>query len=849
MKRKMLFLLICSFMLVTFAQFFEEKPKQPVKFAADWIEYNTAQDEVYCRGSVLVTLEDGKIFCDQAMVNTAAKEVYAYGHVRYVRFDEKTLKRIEKIEKSKKKKALSPDDESYSTDVKADFLRFNYEFNHLYANDFDGHSKNAYFKMPEVRSLSRNEGIGRQCTVTTCNLPHPHYSFRCKEIEVFYDERVFAKGATLLFDRTPIFYMPYYTKTLGEGSPWNMTLGRDSDLGTFVKLGYLFRHKVYADNKKKVKLASWKVHLQGEHYSDRGEGILAEGDYSYYNDRFKGKFQSYFIQDENYEIARRRDNRDDEEVERDRYSLTTANRWELPGDFIFRFSMNAYRDPDIYTDFFSEDLFDAMKMNRTAEASLTRVFDQYYFNLAMRYKETLDCVPYHDYYKTWDDDYMFDGIDYNSPWPYDTKNKYYETQRQLPILRFERSYLALNKYFHYKFSFETFNSKDTGVMPQEDTDDAWVRGISMDNRLLFGINLTKRINFTSKTGFILGYAERESERYGGSNFTLTGDQPIAAGSTMTKYWLNASMIQNYYDDIDNEVMHFYSYNDLSYKFADNLRLHLLHSYGHNLGYSFSDFYRDTARKNYRTDIYDFPEEENFVGISLRHSWDKPRYRSNLFYYENMRSSLYPDEPLRKLGYKFSIQFLKPSLRLSFGPYWEKRNKKTRTNGIITDYSEDAFAVSAGIRYKYYIEEKNRRKNKWWISSNVTYLKEDDDDPNKPANANDLEDVSSRWVTSVGWHLSKKWYLIARYSYDIEESMYQSMNFSFKRDLHCWFMSLNYRMSQNVDSNDDDFGEKKSRLSVNFGLKTFSRLAVSSNENYADTQTYNNLYDRMESFSQ
>ncbi len=129
------------------------------------------------------------------------------------------------------------------------------------------------------------------------------------------------------------------------------------------------------------------------------------------------------------------------------------------------------------------------------------------------------------------------------------------------------------------------------------------------------------------------------------------------------------------------------------------------------------------------------------------------------------------------------------------------------------------------------------------------MKEEDEDPNKPSNVDDLDEETSYLNTTFGWKISKKWFVTINHLYDIEKSAYDRINISLIRDLHCWILGLKFQLRQNLDEGNEDYKKKEFRFSFNLALKTFSKIAFFSDENYKDISTYNRFYRRLESVAE
>jgi hypothetical protein len=97
---------------------------------------------------------------------------------------------------------------------------------------------------PGFERLNETEAVFRKVEFTGCEFAVPHYMIRAREIVVLKDEKLMMRGATVYVRGVPVFYLPFYSKSLREGSPWFLRAGYKSRIGAYGRLGYVFRHEV-----------------------------------------------------------------------------------------------------------------------------------------------------------------------------------------------------------------------------------------------------------------------------------------------------------------------------------------------------------------------------------------------------------------------------------------------------------------------------------------------------------------------------------------------------------------------------------------------------------------------------
>lgn len=123
---------------------------------------------------------------------------------------------------------------------------------------------------------------------TTCNAPHPHYCLWADKIQLFPGDKVVVKNAFFKIGRVPIFYFPYYRKSLDERkSGFTLGAGQSSFEGKSMRLTY---------NASLTKNSSASFHLG---YLQK-RGIICGLEHNYQADnKLKGETYFYYIRERN----------------------------------------------------------------------------------------------------------------------------------------------------------------------------------------------------------------------------------------------------------------------------------------------------------------------------------------------------------------------------------------------------------------------------------------------------------------------------------------------------------------------------------------------------------------------
>ncbi|MCX7766063.1 MAG: hypothetical protein N2246_05090, partial [Candidatus Sumerlaeia bacterium] len=249
------------------------------------MDYDARKGIIY--GKERTRIYYGKYYleADRIIVDDHAKEVQAEGNVIL----------------------RSPVDE-----VKAEYVRYHLEKHEGYAKGVYGRHGDFFFKAPEKEEqpafvrLSEQESLLRETSLTTCDFSTPHYMVRAREFIIYTNERVFARSAVLYLRGIPVFYFPFYTRSLREHSPWSFELGYSSALGAYARVGYDYWHSLYepklGDEKEMVKRSSGHLSAHIDYFAKRGLGYGLDYKYKFDYGRHHGETLLYAIKDRNRKI-------------------------------------------------------------------------------------------------------------------------------------------------------------------------------------------------------------------------------------------------------------------------------------------------------------------------------------------------------------------------------------------------------------------------------------------------------------------------------------------------------------------------------------------------------------------
>ncbi len=306
-------LLIVNTPLSSFAQ----EAKEPIVCQGDKVEYLTEERMTIAEGNVIITHKDMKLTCDKATIYLDTKDAEAFGNV--------TLYQDESI--------FQAEEVSYNFETeKGTLIKGEAKIEGELATRF------WYGKGEKVEKVGPKEFHIRPGYITTCDLDPPHYRIQAKKIKIYLDDKVTAKHVLFYIGNCPVFYLPFYSRSLKDRRT-RITIipGHSKEWGTYLlsRWGYYFN-----ENSKGYISLDWR--------EKRG---YAEGlDYMYRTREFgEGSLRTYYLND--------LDKQDplEERNERERYLAQLRHRWQINGSTLLVAEYHRLKDKDIIKDFFEKE--------------------------------------------------------------------------------------------------------------------------------------------------------------------------------------------------------------------------------------------------------------------------------------------------------------------------------------------------------------------------------------------------------------------------------------------------------------------------------------------------------------
>ncbi len=222
--------------------------------------------------------------------------------------------------------------------------------------------------------------VGRNAFVTTDDYERPGYRVRAETLVVVPGEYITAKNALLYLGNTPVFYFPYYRRSL-EHRPnrFSFTPGYRSAHGPFLLTAYEWY---------------WSERLDGAIHLDARlkRGIGLGPDLNWHLPRWgEGTFKYYYLNDD-----RPGEDENGNAIDDDRQRIYFSHRVDIRSNLVAKAMVRYQSDSRIIRDFFESEYRDNVQPNSYAE--LEKQWDNWNLNLLVQARvndffETVERLP------------------------------------------------------------------------------------------------------------------------------------------------------------------------------------------------------------------------------------------------------------------------------------------------------------------------------------------------------------------------------------------------------------------------------------------------------------------------
>lgn len=788
------------------------------------LDYDEENQVLYGPGRTQVLYGDYFLESDRLVLDNRIQEVHAEGNVIFRVRNENG----------------EPDDE-----MLADSFRFNFAEEEGVAFGATGSSNPIYFRtvppkdgedasLPQLRQLSRNESLFRNTEISACDFVIPHYNIRAREIILYPGDRVFLRRATFRVMGAPVLYLPFYTRSLDEGSPWFIQLGGGGRTGARMRVGYQYEHQVkeptFEDDDEYEVRSKGQAQVFADVLSKRGLGGGMQYQYLFAYGRHRGELHAYALHDTDRKVGGNNlDPNQSERSETQRWELLWRNRSEITEDVTLLIDIDAFSDPEVFYDILDAFADDGEERERQVvrrgRGAVTYLQEAYVARLMVEVKDRAGVDRFQDFSNPSDNnrDLDFDTVRNlrNADSDGIAQDRWGRVTKRMPQMTFATRYLPLGDRPLYLIKeINIYNNLDKGLNAVDSDDDGWVRGIDIYDQLLWQYKITERYILIAKIGAGVGVAHRDDKDLsieyenrppgpGGMGFRV--DRLIFTDDDGT--FLIGTEEFNH-DDIED----FYAWVDasirLNARFSDALTGYILWKYRLTTDDFIGDFYAQIGDTTSREDLFNYRLREHWIEGNLTYQLLAPILRVYARAGLNLTSDsdLYPNED---------------HYRASTGFEWSNQRGTWQIAGSVGTSSRRLYHESdprSGEQKTVFARGSTTYRpvhGRWFGRAQVSTRTVSDTraEPNNSSKNTNFSDEDDRTrVTLVyGRELGAKWDAEAEVHFDSRVSGVREAALTLQRDMHDALLIIRASRKRSVQDADDR-EDNPAEFDLVFGLE-------------------------------
>jgi len=791
-----------------------------------YLDYDEETNLIYGRERTKISYKGMTLEADRVIVDLGLEEAQAEGNVVLTRADQV---------------------------LNCESMRYNFREGTGVAQNAKGKVGPLYFNVkerggrPSFEQLSKNESLFRDVEMTSCDFPVPMYTFKAKEALVFQNERVLMRSATLRVRGIPVFYFPFYSRSIRGGTPWFFRVGYGKRSGAYIRVGYSYRHESktpsWEDDEALVQKSRGRLDVFADYLSKRGPGAGLDYNYAFDFDRHTGQVQLYALADSSRNI--------ESEQGSSRWQALVRHRSLLSEDISLQANIDAVSDPEVYYDVL--DSFAESRRGRVperrAQLATTLNREKYLARIRLEIKDRIGRNRFSDFSDPNDNNLDFDvqpGLEEKSEEGI-PRDRWGRVSIKAPELNFASNDMRLGRrHLYYRMQLNLFNSLDRGLntvgngpFEVRDADgnivyrgtdaDAFVRGADLYQSLRWIHRFNERVTWLNQFGAGIGGAARgalQDDLVDGSRgfappgpiLNLPGqDYPSDVGlydglyfTDPTTFHIGRSPELASYDDISS----FFGYGDfmsrLNARFTDALQGFIRYTNRVTTRNYIGDWYASLGDQSIRSDLYNFPLRTHWIEGYLTYALLRPDINLYSGAGLNLTSagSLWPNEdrwyytPLGGAYRSASGRFqADSSLTIAEKQFYHPADPRAFLTNVVYWAGSTTYMDPSEL---------------WWVSltssgyrflGNQLSAEED-------GSLFEENDQRLRFAPGFGARIGPKWTVRGLTTYDSASAAVEDAMFWLDRDLHDALLALRIRLDRNVFGAQQQDGQDKNQGLLN-----------------------------------
>lgn len=678
--------------------------------SAEFLDYDDERNTIYGHGRIVARFGQYKLEADRMQIDTRLRELQAQGNV----------------------KLTGPNEY-----VEAEALNYDAKNNMGTAYKARGRSGIIYFLADPFedggrttfRQLSRAESHLEHGSFTTCDFPVPHYRISAKEFTIMAGDRIYARNVVLYILEKPVLWLPYYTRSFQDESPWALKVGSDRQLGFFARVAYSWRTSQYTpsdvDDRLMVKRSSTQGRLMYDWFSKLGFGKGLQYRYNVCDGKHQGRIFLYELNDRLRDVEEDNPNRSVADIFHRSHLGEAADGADLSA----LVDVNYVSDPDIYFDLFdrlrgSGEFARGRIVERHAVFGLERTHDEYFAGVRVELRDRIGRDRFSQFSDPRDNDFDFDrrfndeefftllgpgvgptGFFYPSAGEFsDPTSLPNQLDRGLASSRFGRVSSRLPQLtvstnrdrlwclpLWYHLDLNVFNNLDKGLNTVGTEDDSFVTGFDFYQSLTHLKRFSERYTVRTKLGLGFGVAQRLDDSFNpdipdGALFPFVqGGQVISGQVVGVTYTDPDTFLVGEREMSLKDVDPAFAYTDIDSKFnariTDSVTAFVRYRARANLGDNLGYFYERVGSRTSQDDLYAFRTPEQWIEGGLSYALAHPRLSVSLAAGRNLQpeSEWTAHELLQYANLGVGWANLRNTLLLNSGVSLQERQQRDPTD--------------------------------------------------------------------------------------------------------------------------------------------------------------------------
>jgi hypothetical protein len=509
---------------------------------------------------------------------------------------------------------------------------------------------------PTFRRVNADQTTFRGVRLTANSFPKPMWYIHSSEAVLVENERFSLRNPVLYIRGLPVFWLPYYSRSFDQGSPWNFETGFISEYGAYTRIRYQLSHRSTVPgwfDPTKTRTRSFGVlGIRSDLFTSGTIGIATDYRYSLNFEQHIGELSLYGVRDtQREEIAV--DGGESDEGE-DRWFYRHKHN-SMFGRTIWQLNVDWMSDADIYYDLYDPFTLDETRGRRPErgyEVAGSYVQRNWLARASARFRERLSRDRLTDFTDPRDDDLDYDAdVDFLDG--EDADGDGISEDRFGKVTERFQGTLATNMMtvgrspFYWQGRANVFQATDAGFNQNNENDDVDFTGFDAYNSIsnLIRLDPRGRVTWLNTVGIGAGNYDRDSTDLvaSGSDFpTRLTDEEIdelearveaeeegaeeelneatrgAKFLSPSEVYLGQSDRLANYDDVDSQMVWADYVSRLSARFSNDLAGYLQYTYRRTTDDGPDQFYRRIGRVEAFEDIYNFPTNSHWIETALNY---------------------------------------------------------------------------------------------------------------------------------------------------------------------------------------------------------------------------------------